>query len=1458
MAQYDGSIRINTEINSKKASVQLMSLENRIVKAADKIAALRSKMDSLKDVKIPTKEYEEISEQIKKAETEFDKLLEKQEKMQQEGKDNGTAWENLNDKMDEVGNTISFAQSELQDLVDTGKAFTLGSDTDNYKKLSQQLKYLENDYKLLIQRKAEFEEKHNIKSSSDGYERLRDSLEDVKSLFAKSILPIQKFKEAFTFHDVDESGYDRLENALNDLKGTASRVAGSARQSFADLRENPISTIAGGSLNLGKNIWNGMVSMMDSAIGGLQKGISRITDLFWRMRDAVGNAVDSAVLTVREKMAGLAGSMIETLLHPIRTIKNVMKTSVDGISNALKSGFSSALDGLKEKAAGVAASIINGIVHPIQTLKNTAPAAINTISGLFQKMQASIKGMAGLLLKAVSGLKKVGSSVAGAFKKATSIVGSFAEKIKDLAHRHMPKLRKETEKTKSSFTGFGRRIKELVLSALIFNRLSAAFNSMITGMRDGFGNLFDQVDSFRLSVNTLRASCLTLKNALAGAFRPLIEIAIPYIQKAVEYITMLVGNLGQLFSALTGQSTYTKAIKMTADYFEDEEKAAEKATEAAEGYLSPLDDINKYKKDEKKEDEKENEIKTPMFEEVPIEGKFFDIANKIKDVLSKLFAPLKKAWNREGKFVMDSWKYALGEIWKLAKDIGRDFLKVWNQPATVDMLADMLHILGDIGLIVGNIASKFREAWNYNNTGLHILENIRDIVAIIVHNFRELADYTVEWSKSLDFKPLLTSIETLTASLKRFADFVSGTLADFVKYFILPLTSWTLSEQGLPRLFNILAAFMNEINWEGLRDALKSLYQALEPYAEEIGNGLLDFIEKMKEEGVEFFNFLLGAIQRAADTLRNGDLPAAFYEFGSIAGEAVKHSFNMIRIAIESIPWGDIGTWIASFINGIDWGGVTASLFGALSSSITGAIDFLYNLFTTIRWEDIGHAFGGNLQRAWNAIDWKKAGEMVGAGIKGILDFLLTTVQELDWGQIGRDIGAFLGAIPWGEILGNVFEILGTVLGGLLDGLQETLPGRILTTIGEILAALKLTSLLTGAVTALFTAIFGVPTGTILGLLFSAIAALTSVLVPIFVNLGGDIVNGLFEGIISLISGIGDWIYKHIFEPFINGFKSAFGIHSPSTVMEEQGNFIMQGLFNGISSLVESVVGIFSDIKEKVVNKCSELKEKASEKFSELRENVKNSMDGINETAINIWSSVQTKFQNFDNFLSNVFNHDWSQNFGAFGNVMNAFFQTASDIWESVKRIFSGVIDFVAGVFTGDWSRAWDGIKNIFGGAWDGLVALVKSPINAIIGFMNMLISGVASMVNNIAEMLNHLKIDVPEGVPFVGGMKLGFNLPTWTPGKIPYLATGTVVPPNREFMAVLGDNKREPEVVSPLSTIEQAVENVLSRNGGTGQEINIRIPVILEGKQIYEAVIKQGKIQQMSTGNNGFMLGTT
>jgi hypothetical protein len=107
-----------------------------------------------------------------------------------------------------------------------------------------------------------------------------------------------------------------------------------------------------------------------------------------------------------------------------------------------------------------------------------------------------------------------------------------------------------------------------------------------------------------------------------------------------------------------------------------------------------------------------------MFETVPIENSIADMAQKFKEILGKIFAPVKEAWDREGQFVMDSWKYALDEVWNLMKDIGRDFLTMWNQEATIQMFADILHIIGDIGQVVGNLAHNLDEAWKYSEASL--------------------------------------------------------------------------------------------------------------------------------------------------------------------------------------------------------------------------------------------------------------------------------------------------------------------------------------------------------------------------------------------------------------------------------------------------------------------------------------------------------------------------------------------------------------------------------------------------------------------------------------------------------------------------------------------------------------------------------------------------------------------
>lgn len=165
-----------------------------------------------------------------------------------------------------------------------------------------------------------------------------------------------------------------------------------------------------------------------------------------------------------------------------------------------------------------------------------------------------------------------------------------------------------------------------------------------------------------------------------------------------------------------------------------------------------------------------------------------------------------------------------------------------------------------------------------------------------------------------------------------------------------------------------------------------------------------------------------------------------------------------------------------------------------------------------------------------------------------------------------------------------------------------------------------------------------------------------------------------------------------------------------------------------------------------------------------------------------------------------------------------------SDIFGAFGEIFGGIIDLIAGVFSGDWQRAWNGIVSIFKGIWDGLVAIVKAPINAIIGLIN----GVIDAINWIIGGINSISFDLPD---WLGGMHIGFNIGTI--GHIPYLAQGAVIPPNQEFLAVLGDQRRGNNIEAPEGLLRQLI-----REESGGSEIVLLLQAILEatkaGKKLY------------------------
>lgn len=233
------------------------------------------------------------------------------------------------------------------------------------------------------------------------------------------------------------------------------------------------------------------------------------------------------------------------------------------------------------------------------------------------------------------------------------------------------------------------------------------------------------------------------------------------------------------------------------------------------------------------------------------------------------------------------------------------------------------------------------------------------------------------------------------------------------------------------------------------------------------------------------------------------------------------------------------------------------------------------------------------------------------------------------------------------------------------------------------------------------------------------------------------------------------------------------------------------------------------------------------------------------------WDAVKAAMQKFDDFLQNVFEKDFTKIFGpVLGGALNGFFASVKTIWESIKKIFNGIIDFITGVFSGNWEKAWTGIKDIFSGVWELLVSVTKTPINVIIGMINGLVSGVVEGINIIIRALNNLNFDIPDWVPFIGGEHVGFNIKEIVPPKIPYLASGAVIPPNAPFMAVLGDQKHGTNIEAPLDTIKQAVREVVGGSGG-----NYRFTAQINRRTLFDEVIEEAKLRQSMTGNSPFEL---
>ena len=355
------------------------------------------------------------------------------------------------------------------------------------------------------------------------------------------------------------------------------------------------------------------------------------------------------------------------------------------------------------------------------------------------------------------------------------------------------------------------------------------------------------------------------------------------------------------------------------------------------------------------------------------------------------------------------------------------------------------------------------------------------------------------------------------------------------------------------------------------------------------------------------------------EAIKNGD----WYEVGSIIGQKLNEAMN-------SIPWGkiqstakNIGTNIAKFLNGFiattDW-----DLVGnTFAQGLNTVIYFGHSFIKTFDFSRLGQSIGTAISSTIRNIDWKVLGDTLSAGIIGIFNTISGFFRTFDWSVVINGLWDFIRGFDWNGVSDAIFEALGSACANLVY------LGMI---IGEkINKALELSK---------------------------------KWWEKEIQDCGGNIVQGILKGIIDQMLIIGQWIYDHIFKPFIEGIKNAFEIHSPSVVMAEQGKFIMQGLLNGITSLVNNVKTIWDNIKNTAVQKFTDIKntisniwQQVTNKTSETWQSIKNK---VREGAQGAYNGIILIFNNIPNWFRNKFSQAWQ----AVKNV----FSTGGKIFDGIKE----------------------------------------------------------------------------------------------------------------------------------------------------------------------------------------------
>lgn len=416
------------------------------------------------------------------------------------------------------------------------------------------------------------------------------------------------------------------------------------------------------------------------------------------------------------------------------------------------------------------------------------------------------------------------------------------------------------------------------------------------------------------------------------------------------------------------------------------------------------------------------------------------------------------------------------------------------------------------------------------------------------------------------------------------------------------------------------------------------------------------------------------------------------------------------------------------------------------------------------------------------------------AGVETDLDKILNIVELIGAALLGWKIGSALG-LDLGKIFGLFLLLYGTAhfVGTYLEAWDEGITWDNLKTLLEDIAIMAAGAFL----------LFG-KLGAALALILGGLSLVTLAFHDM--NENGMTLQNTLTLIAGLFAaGLGLSILTGSFIPLALAALASLIVWLVYAFDEgEEFTEGMKKIFGGLGQFFKSIFA--GDVEGAI-------------------EGLKVALEGLKQVGAAVARALQKAWQELLNWLGQKLGPEWKAFFERIGGYFGAWVA-------NLKLGFQGIITFIKGVFTGDLELAMQGVRDVGIAVGNSFLEFIAIVTNGFVDAINVLIGGLNSIVGDIPDWVELFGLVIP-GLPTALVSLKGFQtLPHWTP---PRLAQGAVIPPNREFMAVLGDQKSGVNIETPLETMIQAFRQAMAE----GTDGDLYITLTMDGEKVMQKVVK-------------------